>query len=60
MDVRRVLEKDAIPSIDDPSFGMEYVGDPADEVLVLEGESRAKAYPLRILIRSCVSMYRHA
>jgi len=48
MNVRTVLEKDAIPSVDDPAFGATHVGRDEDEVVVLEGEV-AKAYPLRIL-----------
>jgi len=48
MNVRTVLEKDAIPSIDDPSFGGTYVGEPTDEVLALAGDP-ARAYPIRIL-----------
>jgi hypothetical protein len=48
MNVKNVLDKDAIPSIDDPVFGEEFVGHADDEVLVLDGE-RPKAYPLRIL-----------
>jgi len=43
-----VLPKDAIPSIDDPSFGDEYDGDADDDVLVLDGEP-PRAYPVRIL-----------
>ncbi|ELZ33205.1 heavy metal translocating P-type ATPase [Halorubrum tebenquichense] len=31
-----VLPKDAIPSIDDPTFGDDYFGDPDDDVLVVE------------------------
>jgi hypothetical protein len=48
MNVVNVLDKDAIPSIDDPSFDEEYIGHADDEVLVLGGE-QAKAYPVRIL-----------
>jgi hypothetical protein len=48
MNVETVLAKDAIPSIDDPTFGDTYIGDADDEVLVLEGET-TKAYPVRIL-----------
>jgi hypothetical protein len=48
VNVREVLPKDAIPSIDDPAFGPEHVGDADDEVIVLEG-APAKAYPVRIL-----------
>ena len=52
MDVISVLPKDAIPSIDDPTFGDEYFGDPDDEVLVVESADDAipaRAYPTRIL-----------
>lgn len=48
MDVRDVLPRDAIPSIDDPGFGTTYFGDPDDEVVVVEGDP-ARAYPFRIL-----------
>jgi hypothetical protein len=48
MNVRNVLPKDAIPSIDDPEFGRDYFGEPADEVVVLEAEP-PRAYPFRIL-----------
>ena len=48
MNVQNVLPKDAIPSIDDPTFGESYAGDPDDDVLVL-GDDPAKAYPVRIL-----------
>ena len=43
-----VLPKDAIQSIDEPSFGDEYFGDPADDVLALEADP-PRAYPIRIL-----------
>jgi len=52
MNVVSVLPKDAIPSIDDPTFGEEYFGDPDDRVLVVEptdDASPARAYPIRIL-----------
>jgi hypothetical protein len=48
MNVVNVLEKDAIPSIDDPSFGEHYIGEDDEEVLVLDGET-PRAYPVRIL-----------
>lgn len=48
MNVETVVEKDAIPSIDEPHFGDTYIGEQDDQVLVLEGEP-AKAYPIRIL-----------
>ncbi|TKX55535.1 DUF3179 domain-containing protein [Halorubrum sp. SP3] len=52
MNVISVLPKDAIPSIDDPTFGDEYFGEPDDEVLVVEPGDKgapARAYPIRIL-----------
>ena len=52
MNVISVLPKDAIPSIDDPTFGNEYFGEPDDEVLIVEpddGASPVRAYPIRIL-----------
>lgn len=48
MNVQDVLPRDAIPSIDDPAFGPEHVGDPDDEVIVLDGDP-PRAYPIRIL-----------
>jgi hypothetical protein len=48
VNVREVLPKDAIPSIDDPEFGPAHVGNADDEVIVLESDP-AKAYPVRIL-----------
>lgn len=47
-----VLPKDAIPSIDDPSFGDDYFGESDDDVLIVEPEGNAgvaRAYPIRIL-----------
>lgn len=49
MNVRTVLPKDAIRSIDAPEFGRDYFGDPGDEVVV--GGDRPRAYPIRILSR---------
>jgi hypothetical protein len=48
MQVRQVLEPDAIPSIEDPTFGTAYIGDPDDRVLALDGDP-PRAYPFRIL-----------
>ncbi|MFC7131211.1 DUF3179 domain-containing protein [Haloferax chudinovii] len=48
MNVRQVIPRDAIPSIDDPEFDTDYAGDGTDEVVVVEGEP-TKAYPVRIL-----------
>jgi hypothetical protein len=50
MNVRQVIPRDAIPSVDEPTFGETYAGDPGDSVVVYEPESgRPRAYPLRIL-----------
>ena len=58
MNVRQVIPRDAIPSVDDPEFGSDYFGDPDEEVIVVEGEADsdekdggepARAYPVRIL-----------
>jgi hypothetical protein len=49
MDVRRVLPRDAIPSVDDPTFGSDYFGEDGDDVVVLELEGEVRAYPVRIL-----------
>lgn len=48
MDITRVLEPDAIPSIDSPEFARTYFSKATDEAIVIEGEP-AKAYPIRIL-----------
>jgi hypothetical protein len=48
MEIKSVLPKDAIPSIDNPEFAAAYFGDNDDEVIVLDSDP-AKAYPLRIL-----------
>ena len=48
MNVRQVPPKDAIPSVDDPTFRR--IHEPADEVVVgLEVDGDARAYPLRYL-----------
>jgi hypothetical protein len=48
--VRDVLPRDAIPSIDDPTFAPSYFGDPEDEVIVVEVDGvPARAYPIRVL-----------
>ncbi|MDY6819971.1 MAG: DUF3179 domain-containing protein [Halobacteriales archaeon] len=50
MNVKEVLPKDAIASIDTPAFGAEYFGTPDDEVIVVDVEgSPPRAYPIRIL-----------
>ncbi|SDM42655.1 Protein of unknown function [Haloarchaeobius iranensis] len=50
MNVRNVLPRDAIPSVDDPTYDpvAEYDGDGDDEVVVVDGE-QARAYPVRYL-----------
>lgn len=48
MNVRDVLPRDAIPSIDTPEFGDEYIGDPEDEVIIVDSDP-PRAYPVRIL-----------
>lgn len=50
-DVRRVVPRDAIPSVDDPEgvpVGA-YEGDPDDGVVAVEVGDRARAYPVRYL-----------
>jgi hypothetical protein len=50
MEVRSVLEPDAIPSIDDPSFGTQYFGNESDDVMVVDRPGApARAYPVRVL-----------
>jgi len=49
MNVRQVVPRDAIPSVDDPEFGRDYFGDPDDEVVVVEDDPVVRAYPVRIL-----------
>jgi len=49
MNVRQVVPRDAIPSVDDPEFENEYFGGADDEVLVVERGDGARAYPVRIL-----------
>lgn len=48
MHIQEVLPRDAIPSIDDPVFGLEFFGDDDDEVIVADGDP-PRAYPVRIL-----------
>ncbi|MEF8825079.1 MAG: DUF3179 domain-containing (seleno)protein [Halapricum sp.] len=48
MHIQNVLPRDAIPSIDDPSFGTAYIGDGDDDVIVVEDDP-PRAYPVRIL-----------
>lgn len=49
MNVRQVVPRDAIPSIDDPSFGSTYDGPPDDRVVVIEESDPPRAYPVRYL-----------
>jgi hypothetical protein len=50
MNVRQVIPKDAIPSVDDPVFGTAYDGDDTDRVVVYEpADGPPRAYPLRHL-----------
>jgi hypothetical protein len=48
MNVRQVLPRDAIPSVDHPSFEpiATYPHDPEDDVLVLDGDP-PRAFPIR-------------
>ncbi len=48
MYVQDVLPRDAIPSIDDPSFGTDYFGDDDEEAVVVDADP-PRAYPVRIL-----------
>jgi hypothetical protein len=49
MEIRDVLPRDAIPSVDDPRFVADYDGDPADDVIVLDWAAPPRAYPVRYL-----------
>ena len=49
MNVRRVLPRDAIPSVDDPTFGDAYDWSAADEVIVVTAADPPRAYPVRYL-----------
>ena len=49
MDVKTVLPPDAIPSVDDPTFGSDHFGAPEDEVIAVEFGDQPRAYPVRIL-----------
>jgi hypothetical protein len=51
MNVRDVLPRDAIPSVDDPTFEpvADADGDPDDRVVVYEGDGDVRAYPVRYL-----------
>jgi hypothetical protein len=49
MEIIRGFDAEFIPSITTPRFVTEYVGDPDDEVLAVETEDGARAYPVPIL-----------
>jgi hypothetical protein len=49
MNVRQVIPRDAIPSVDDPEFGPGYDGDAEDRVVVLDSADPPRAYPTRYL-----------
>lgn len=48
MNIRQVLPKDEIPSVDDPTFGDQYDGDAEDDMIVIDG-ALPRAYPVRYL-----------
>jgi len=49
VNVRQIIPRDAIPSVDDPEFGSDYSGEADDLVVAVEGADRARAYPVRYL-----------
>ncbi|QAU11915.1 DUF3179 domain-containing protein [Halorubrum sp. BOL3-1] len=49
MNVRRVLPRDAIPSVDDPRFSETYGGSGDDEVISVGFADPPRAYPVRYL-----------
>jgi hypothetical protein len=49
MNVRQVVPRDAIPSVDDPTAREDYEGDPDDDVIAVERGGDARAYPIRYL-----------
>jgi hypothetical protein len=50
VNVRQVIPRDAIPSVDDPTFGTSYFGAPDDRVIVYDpDDGPPRAYPTRIL-----------
>ena len=49
MNVRRVLPRDAIPSVDVPRFGDSYDGDADDPVIAVTDADPPRAYPVRYL-----------
>jgi hypothetical protein len=50
MEIQDVLPRDAIPSVDEPSYepASEYAGDPGDEVVAVDGDP-PRAFPIRYL-----------
>jgi len=48
VNVRQVVPRDAIPSVDDPEFGDQYSG-AADDLVVVESSVGPRAYPVRYL-----------
>jgi hypothetical protein len=48
VNVRQVIPRDAIPSVDDPRFRETYDGDDEDDVVVVEADP-PRAYPTRLL-----------
>jgi len=49
VNVRQVVPRDAIPSIDDPEFGDQYSGATDDLVVVVESSAEPRAYPVSYL-----------
>ncbi|ELZ33186.1 DUF3179 domain-containing protein [Halorubrum tebenquichense] len=49
VNVRDVLPRDAIPSVDDPTFGDAYDWHPDDEVIAVTFADPPRAYPVRFL-----------
>lgn len=52
MNVRDVLPKDAIQSIDDPTFGTTYFGNPEDDVLVVDEALLGEQHSHRVAIEN--------
>ncbi|APW98448.1 hypothetical protein CHINAEXTREME_11950 [Halobiforma lacisalsi AJ5] len=48
MDVRQVVPNDAIPSVDEPTFGTDYYEGLDEDVIVIES-TLSKTYPMSIL-----------
>ncbi|MFC4540497.1 DUF3179 domain-containing (seleno)protein [Halosolutus amylolyticus] len=48
MNIRQVVPKDAIPSVDDPAFGTAYFGDGNDDVIDVK-TTPTKSHPVCIL-----------